>query len=719
MQEVYRSLMREEQPGSRPLLLMLAGCMTLLICAACLGLATAGAIVYEQSRLSARVTPSIALTMIAEQAPTVELSPSGTATPRPAPQNPLSGNLSVTSAAPAHPQSPVPGLDLQPPAAIVQQPIPPDATQHLQNLMLADFPIHDFYEASKRLGNYDVGERTITAPLQQVGNVRTFYVDDETIEAVLVAVTEHTYFWVESGLDLDGTAVVAAAEQFEESYYPRLVNLFGQEWRPGVDNDPHFSVLHLNYIDSDTDELGHFNSGDEYPRTFYSNSNEQEIIYLNMGNLSLGSDLYFGTLVHEFQHLVQWYVDANETAWLNEGLSQLAEIYVGLDTADTADYLLAPNTQLTTWDYTSDKVYAHYGASYLFTVYLWEQLGEAAVQELARHPANGIASVDAVLKGYRPELSLEQFVSDWTVATYLDDEAAGPAYHYHSLDLRPPVTQTSVRYAPFETIEDAPQFSAHYVELEVEGRFTLSFAGDTVASLIPTSPRSGRQMWFAPAHENVNAQLTRPFDLTGLDAATLNFWTWYDLKYDLDYAYVSISTDGGASWDLLSPLNAAAGEYGPAFNGQSDSVYGSGKGGWVEQNIPLDDYTGQPVLIRFELLTYYEPGALGFAIDDISVPELGYATDVENDADGWEANGFVQTGSLLPQQWAVQYITHGDAPRVVPLTVDEFNQGRWEIEVGPEGGVLAVNALTPFIEEPASFWLYVETLAGDSATPAD
>jgi hypothetical protein len=695
--------------------------MTLLICAACLGLGTAGMIVYGQARLAARVTPSIALTMIAEPAPTVQLPTSGTATPRPAPQNPLSGNRSATSAAPAHQQPPEPasGLDLQPPAAIIQQPVPAGAATHLENLLLADYPIHDFYETSQRLGRYDVGERTVSATPHQVGDVRTFYVDDATIDAVLVAVTEHTYFWVETGLNLDEAAVTAAARQFETSYYPRLINLFGQEWRPGVDNDPHFSILHLNYIDSDTDELGHFNSGDEYPRTFYSSSNEQEIIYLNMSNLRLGSDLYYGTLVHEFQHLVQWYVDANETAWLNEGLSQLAEIYVGLDTADTSDYLLAPNTQLTTWDYMSDNVYAHYGSSYLFAVYLWEQLGEAAVQELARHPANGIASVDAILKGYRPESSLQQFVSDWTVANYLDDEAAGPAYHYRSLDLRPPVTQTSVRYAPFETVEDVPQFSAHYVELDVEGRFSIAFAGDTVATLAPISPHSGQQMWFAPAHENVNAQLTRRFDLSGLDTATLNFWAWYDLKYDLDYAYVAISTDEGTSWELLSPLNATMGEYGPAFNGQSDSVSGSSKGGWVEQNISLDAYTGRPVLIRFELLTYHEPNALGFAIDDISVPELGYATDVETDAADWEASGFVQTGPLLPQQWALQYISNDGAPRAVPLTVDEFNQGRWEIEVGPGGGVLAVNALTPFIQEPASFWLYVEEIARDDVPPAN
>ena len=37
------------------------------------------------------------------------------------------------------------------------------------------------------------------------------------------------------------------------------------------------------------------------------------MLYLNMGNLTVGEDLYYGTLVHEFQHLAQWNVDGNET----------------------------------------------------------------------------------------------------------------------------------------------------------------------------------------------------------------------------------------------------------------------------------------------------------------------------------------------------------------------------------------------------------------------
>jgi hypothetical protein len=601
-----------------------------------------------------------------------------------------------------------PLLDLNPPPPIKQQPAPVRGDSHVDALMHTEYPIHDYFEATLRLARRDPGPRTVTGPAYALGDRQTFTVGTTAVDARLRAITEHLYFWVDERLEVDETALTAAADRFENSYYGQLTNLFGQEWRPGIDNDPHFSVLHVEHFVSSTDELGHFNSGDEYPRTFFGDSNQQELIYLNMRNLTLGSDLYFGTLVHEFQHLSQWYVDANETTWLNEGLSQLAELYVGLETADALDYALASNTQLNHWDYASENVYAHYGATYLFSVYLWEQLGEGAVRELARHPGDGLAAVDAVLGGYRPDVDLPQFLSDWAIANYLDDASAGTQYAYRSLALRRPESAAEVRYTPFEAVQSTEQFGVNYTVLELEGPLTISFAGDTIATLLPTVPHSGTQVWFAPAQENVNSSLTARFDLTGLDEATLSFWAWYDLQPDLDYAYVSVSGDGGATWQLLSPDHASQGEHGPAWNGQSSEHADAGKGGWVEESLSLDSYAGGPLLVRFDVLTYYQSTARGFALDDISIPELEYRSDVEDDDGTWQAFGFAQVGTTVPQGWSVQLIDHGAPPRIVPLQLDAFSQGRWTVDIGPSGGTVVVMALTPFVYEPAHYWLYVE-----------
>ncbi len=623
-------------------------------------------------------------------------TPIPTNTPTPAPTD---------TAVPTETAVPIPTLAIAVPDDINQSPIPAHAYDDLEALFTADYPVQDYYETAVRLGNDTLDARTVSGPTYSLGDTQTFLVEEGDVTAVLTAVTEHAYFWVDTQLDYDPQDVIAAAEKLEKTYYPRLLNLFGQEWQPGVDGDPHFSILHLA-AGTDASELGYFSSTDEYPRQLYSDSNEQELVYLLMGPLELGEDLYYGTMVHEVQHMIQWYMDSNEATWLNEGLSQLAEIYMGLETADTYDYRQQPHVQLNVWEYEDDVVDAHYAGSYLYAVYLWEQLGEDAIQELSRHPANGMAAVNAILQGH-DNRDLTQFTADWAAANFLDDPAAGPPYYYRNLDFSHPDFEQRVKSPDLDEVKELSQFGVHYFDLDFRSDATITFAGDTMQNLIDSSPRSGEKMWFAPPLEETNQRLTAVFDLTSLSSATLKFATWYDLEDDYDFAYLSISTDSGATWELLSPDQSRPGEFGPAFNGRSDR-FADTQDGWLKESISLNSYVGQTVMIRFEVVTDSAVNGKGFALDDISIPELSYQTDVESGADGWQAEGFVQTNWQLPQQWSVQLIETGPDPTVTTLDLNNFNQGQWSRSIGKGGGVLVITPLTPFTTDPATYWLQIE-----------
>lgn len=692
------------RPRSKTFWFMMGGCITLFICIACLALTgVAGYLFWNESGgqpvAAVEVTAIVATPALAPVTPTAASSA--------LPHDRENATLDTApSPVPTDGVTSLPILDVSPPAEIDQRPVPGRAMADLVLLFETDYPSHDYYETTMRLSRRDLGPRTVTAAPYAIGDRRTFYSGHNHVDATLVAITDRAYFWVEDGLDLDQAAVAKVADRFTNEYYPRIINLFGEVWQPGIDNDPRFSVLHTTGAGSDG-ELGRFNSIDEYPRALYSNSNEQEIIYLNMDQLELGSHLYFGTLVHELQHLIQWYVDPNEVLWLNEGMSQLAELYVGLDTAGSTEYLRNPDVRLNSWSFDEDVVFTHYAGSYLYLAYLWEQLGQAAVQELARHPANGLAAIRAILEGYQPERSLNQFTADWATANYLDDPAAGPRYHYKSLDLERPSLEETVSEAPFESVKELNQYGVHYINIDLSGSTTITFVGDTVAELAGAPPQSGEQMWFAPAVDDMNAQLTAAFDLTSVNQATLTFATWYDLEHDYDFAYLSISRDGGESWELLVPDHARAGEFGPAFNGRSDEVDGA-VNGWLKESVSLNSYAGNQVLLRFEVLTDSDVAGLGFAIDDIAIPELGYVNDGEGDASGWQAMGFVQIGWQIPQQWTVQLIEDGPSPRVTPLPLNELNQGQWTVDIGKGGGVLVVSPLTAFVNEAATYWLKVE-----------
>lgn len=685
--------------------LLLGGCLVAAMMAVCVfGLFATGLIVWL--RYDQQVTGGETATAVTLILPTVTPSPTTTPPPTNQPVSPTTDQPTEpppTNLPPTDQPTNVPTPLIIPPDNIRQDRIPERGLQDLQTLLQADFPPNDYFAATQRLTNDQSLERTITTPAYRLGDTQTFLTDDGNISATLLGITNHAYFWVEDGLGYSQKEVQAAADRLENEYYQRLVNLFGQEWQPGVDNDPHFTILHLSGA-SHSSELGYFSSVDEYPRSLYADSNEQEMVYLIMGNLELGEDLYFGTLVHELQHLIQWYIDPNEATWLNEGLSQLAEIYLGFDTATPIDYTRRPETRLNAWDYESEFVDAQYSAAYLYSVYVWEQLGDTAVQELSRHPANGLAGVNAILQGHAPDRSLMDFTADWVVANFLDDPAAGTRYSYENLNLGRPSFNWRVKQLPQETTNEIDQFATHYIDLDVHGPVTVTFAGNTTVDLIDSPPRSGEQMWFAPPQDETDAQLTAVFDLTTLSSASLNFAAWYDLEEDYDYAYLSISTDNGQTWELLVPSHAQSGEFGPGFNGRSADAKDH-QGGWIKEQISLNRYAGQEVMVRFDVLTDSAVSGRGFALDDIAVPELSYANDGESSSPEWAADGFVQIGWQLPQLWAVQYIEDGPTPTVTRLPLNDLNQGQWSINIGKGRGILAITPLTPFSDQPAQYWL--------------
>ncbi len=627
--------------------------------------------------------------------------PTMTATMAVAPSTPPSTTAPATSPT-AAPQAPP--FDL--PAAIEQNPIPPQAELGYTRFFTTTFPWRDYLATAAQFRSFpsppmpppEATPLATPAPLLP-GERQSFMTIDGPRQAELVVVSTHAYFWMEVGLAADREALAEAAAQLD-TIYSLLNEPFGQEQRPGIDQDEHIHVLH--YLGApDVVELGYFDESNQYPASLFFSSNEREMIYLNMSRLEVGSDLYYGTLAHELQHLIQWNLDRNEEVWLNEGLSQLAEKIAGLDTAETTPYLQQSGIRLDRWNYDEAAVHAHYAASYLYTLYLWEQLGSRALAELTRHPANGLAAVAVVLAGYRPDLTLETFSADWAVANYLDDPAAGTAYGYTTIDLSRPFLENRARQLPFETTTAANQFGVHYIDLDFSGAATITFAGDTLADLTTTPPPGNGPLWFAPGTNNSHATLTADIDLHDAPTAVLEFDAWYDLEADWDFVYLSASADGGESWSLLYPQQAVSGEFGPAFGGRSAEAAGQANE-WVHESISLARFAGRPLRLRFQLLTDADNSSIGFALSNLQI------TGLQTTSPRWQAEGFVQTEWQLPQRWSVRLIEEGEPSVVTSVTLDELNRAQLPVTLGPEGGVLVVMPQTPFVEGTADYWVKIE-----------
>ncbi len=623
----------------------------------------------------------------AEPVAMLTVTPSATARPG---EQPATGKVVPTAVS-----SPMAAFPPVPPT-VVQRPAPERAERDFAALFAVSPPVHDYFDTAEALARADYGERTVDGPTDALGDRRTFFTNDGPRPAELVYEDELATYWVEVGLAVDRTALAAAAERLRNEYYPLLARSFGQEWRPGIDGDPRFAVLHVLGA-PDTYELGYFVDENQYPRALFDRSNEREMIYLNMAQLDQGA-LYDGTLVHEVQHMIQWNLDANEDKWLNEGLAQVAETLVGLDTIDPHAYMERTDVRLDRWTEQAPDIHAHYAGSYLYLLYFWEQLGDAALSELARHPANGLAAVRAVLAGHRPELSLEQFTADWATALLLDGAAADARYQIDGATLAPPFFANRVRRLPFDAVTAMEQYAIDYIDLDFSGWATVTFAGDSAVGLLPPPP-DGETVWYAPPANSARSQLTAEVDLRGMAHATLEFDVWHDLEPAYDFAYLSASTDGGQTWRPLRSDSSLLGAYGPAWGGRSGDT-GAEEPAWRRESVSLNGYTGRTVLLRFDVVTDFEVSGRGFAVAGPVVPQLAKQP-------AWEPAGFVETGPTLPQRWEVRLIREGRTPEVIPMALDGLNRGRLDVELGPDGGVLVVTPLTPFVESEANYWLSV------------
>lgn len=580
---------------------------------------------------------------------------------------------------------------------------------------------------------FGVGEVPVapTTPLQeyQVGDVETFYVQNFTqgtfeIQAEMVYTNDVIYIWVEEGYSLNLNAVKISADEFAEQIYQPQRDLFGSEASPGIDGDPKLHVLHSSNLGSGI--AAYYYSESQYPQEAVSSSNEREMFFVNLDNMAnrVGTPYYTGVLSHEFQHMIHWAVDENEESWLNEGLSELAAFYTGYGVSNFAtNYLVNADTQLTYWPDNQRGVV--YGGSFLFNAYLLDRFGAEAIHALVANPANGMTSVNEALQNVNAldsvdnqPMTAERLFADFSVANYVQNTAvAHGQYGYTDAQLAslPQVAWTESYLAPNHlnlTNTALNQWSTHYYRISSnvsrpDQTYEISFTGNDSSRILPVHAYSGQFAWWSNRVDNSDTRLTRTFDLSGVDTATLSFWTWYDIEVDWDYAYVVISTDGGVTWEALATnrtttTNPHNNSYGQAYTGQS--------GDWVEENINLSAYTGQTVQVRFEYITDDATIENGFFLDNVAIPEIDFFDDFEQDDGTWEAEGWARIQNNVRQPFFVQMIEFaGDGSTSVTrlLTAEDGSTGTWSIVMGDKEFVFVVSALAPITTETATFSLSV------------
>ncbi|MBI2845572.1 MAG: immune inhibitor A [Chloroflexi bacterium] len=598
--------------------------------------------------------------------------------------------------------------------------VPQIGQETLALLFSTNIPARDPREIAARLGRTDglVPEVVRSEPFNyQVGAIEKFWIQDEElsetyfqIDARLVYISEHAHWWVQEGEDFDERDIARAAQEFDTHIYPTVHQFFGEEWNPGVDSDPR-----INILNADLPSVGgYYSSADEYPQAVNPFSNQREMIYMSISNIPPSSRGYLPTLAHEFQHMVHWAVDANDDTWINEGSAELSSFLSGYP-ASVFSYPRQPDTAIMAWTDEIGEAGPYYEGAYLFMAYFAERFGADIVREFTAQAADGVEGFNATFEGRGIPLTFDEVFKDWVVANYLDDpNLAGGCFGYPSLDIN--VSRLSrISELPTTTEEKVNQYATDYYELRgLSGDVLIQFDGEDSTRVADTEPQNGSYVFWSNRGDVSDMTLTREFDLSGVDKATLTVQMWWDIELNYDYAYIEISADGGQTWEILDGrFTTAENPYGNNFRVGWTGKSGAGSNpGWVEERIDLTPYVGQEGLLRFEYITDDAFNRPGLLLDDIAIPEISYFEDFEDGDGGWEAAGFLRTDTLLPQRWAVQVIEFGETGVVIrEMTLDASAQGELLLDgfgQGLDRAVLIISALAPSPNLPASYQFTVQ-----------
>jgi hypothetical protein len=567
-----------------------------------------------------------------------------------------------------------------------------------------------------------------------VGEQARFFVgniDDNTIKQInanLLAISEHAYFWFEdspASVQPDTVELNAVAAEFD-TIHELVAGYFGEPIGPGIDGDPRIHILHASPLSLCSVTLettgncglaGYFTPKNLLPRSVNPTSNEREMFIMNANHF--GGNFYLNVLGHELRHMIEANYDHADTDWEVEGSAMLAEELIGFTGApwERANLFLSnPDQQLNSW--TDSNTIPHYGQGYLFNRYLFDRLGVALYREFATSPKPGLLALDQLAADHNLDRDGLSLWLDWLVAQAVHILPGAPAiYRFEGAPLDQ-VAAEEVEGLPATFDTTVHQYAADYYALPAGETITVTFSGSPSVPLLDTLPASGNAMWYAQRANYSNPRLTRVIDLRDVEEATLQYSVYADIEQGYDFAYVSISADGGETWRPLVGERMQGLEEidDPANAAYADRFYtGRARPGrtrqWVDEMIDLSDHAGQEILLRFEYVTDPILTFGGLALDNVAIPEIGFYDDAETAAAGWTAEGFTRATAYLPQQWRLLLVTfEQDMPVVTELepAADGMLSYTLNASDNVQRPILIVAAASPMTLELAHYRLAFE-----------
>ena len=367
--------------------------------------------------------------------------------------------------------------------------------------------------------------------------------------------------------------------------------------------------------------------------------------------------LYEGVFAHEYQHLLQHYVDPGEVTWVNEGLSDWAQTltgyvdpsvpitelgydshiqcflgYLGVQTdVNPIPREGGPENSLTLWGDQTDfesEVLCDYGAAYSMMEMLAGKFGEDFMGEFHRDPLHGLQSVMSLAQAAGSDLSIDELIDQWAASVALDgilDDGANLKGGSPG-DFQVPTLDATINWDTDQTHSSpgAPPNGSDYVRLRdgssqylaARDIDSIEFGGVTELPSLPIEwvvdpeppGQAGDPALFSGTGDNLDRSIVQQVDVPA-GAPALTFDANWSLEDGFDYAYVQVSTDGGETYSSIACSDQVEGPLGPAFNGETE--------GFVNASCDLSEFAGETVVISFRLVTDGSFFLDGIWVDDV------------------------------------------------------------------------------------------------------
>ncbi|MGH2484117.1 MAG: peptidase M6 [Candidatus Limnocylindria bacterium] len=369
--------------------------------------------------------------------------------------------------------------------------------------------------------------------------------------------------------------------------------------------------------------------------------------------------LYEGVFAHEYQHLLHRYIDPDEVNWVNEGLSDFAEVLTGyVDTSKhvsekgadshTNSFLgwlsvahpdwnpipraSGPENGLTVWgDQGDDEILSDYGFAFYFMNLVDSQGYDQAFFNAWQHdPGNGIDGLNSALAAVGGADTFDSLFRDVIVSALVDgyiDNGALVSGDATAADLQNNDAEATIFYSGHANdTPGAPPWGGDFIQLGPgAGLTSVEFDGDDVF-VFPSGPEwvvDGNGYWTNPDvadpaglyANNQDLDIARSITVTG--AGNLTFEHYYGMELGWDFGFVQVSTDGGSTWtsqpctgttlvhnpDALAHIVANV----PGYTGPTDAqglATAGTAGAPLAASCNLSAFSGgPPILLSFRLMT--------------------------------------------------------------------------------------------------------------------